>query len=201
MNKRVINILLLSTALGWVVPVMAQTPSAEAILTVGERTKIYPASIPRNMLWAVMTLIAPSDAYRPIPLYIYKGLNNEIIFNKIRNEAAKGNVHIAAVRNLSGGSFWARGIQISGDVEWREIERKIRDEKEWKDKEWVGKEWKDKKWKKKEWKEGEWAFAFTRLLAPQIIDDPGNEGSGIVRSEYFTSPKLWQNLDKNPLKQ
>ena len=205
MNKRVINILLLSAALGWVMPVMAQDSSLESI-SVGEPIKIYPASIPRNMLWSVITLISPGDEYRPIPLYIYKGLNNEIIFNKIRNEAAKGNVHIAAVRNLSGGSFWARGIQISSDVEWREIERKIRDEKEWKDKEWVGKEWvgkewKDKKWKKKEWKEGEWAFAFTRLLAPQIIDDPGNEGSGIVRSEYFTSPKLWQNLDKNPLKQ
>ena len=187
MNKRVINALLLSATLGWVVPVMAQDSSLESIFAVGESTKIYPASIPRNMLWSVITLIAPDDEYRPIPLYTYKGLDDEKI-KKILTEAANGNVHIAAVRNSKGDrnstddSFLAYGIQISDNdgldnVEWRDIKRKIREINEIGDGE-------------------ELALAFTRLIDPQIIAD-----SKIERSEYFTSPKLWQNLDKNPLKQ
>ena len=172
MNKRVINILLLSATLGWVVPVMAQDFSSEATLTIGKPAKIYPASIPRNMLWAVTTLVAPSDEYRPIPLYMYKGPNNEKIFYKIRSEAAKGNVHIAAVWNSSNG-FSARGIQISRDVGWGDIENKI------------GRE------------EG-WTWAFTRLLDPETIKELEGDGFEIQRSEYFTSPKLWQNLDKKP---
>ena len=187
MNKRVINALLLSATLGWVVPVMAQDSSLESIFAVGESTKIYPASIPRNMLWSVITLIAPDDEYRPIPLYTYKGLDDEKI-KKILTEAANGNVHIAAVRNSKGDrnstddSFLAYGIQISDNdgldnVEWRDIKRKIREINEIGDGE-------------------ELALAFTRLIDPQIIAD-----SEIERSEYFTSPKLWQNLDKNPLKQ
>ena len=181
MNKRVINALLLSATLGWVVPVMAQDSSLESIFAVGESTKIYPASIPRNMLWSVITLIAPDDEYRPIPLYTYKGLDDEKI-KKILTEAANGNVHIAAVRNSTDDSFLAYGIQISDNdgldnVEWRDIKRKIREINEIGDGE-------------------ELALAFTRLIDPQIIND-----YKIERSEYFASPKLWQNLGKSQLKQ
>ena len=179
MNKRVINALLLSATLGWVVPVMAQDSSLESHLLFGKQTEIYPASIPRKMLWALTALIAPDEVYRQIPLYTYQGLDNDIlkeldndILNNILSEVANGNVHIAVVTDLSSNYPLAHGIQISGNVEWSDIKNEIGDKKVW-------------------------ALALTRPLAPNIIDNLNNiDNLNIIKSEYITSPKLWQNPDK-----
>ncbi len=119
MNKRMIKALILSAALGWAVLVVAQDIRSEtdSQIEFGPLTEIYRASILRQLLWAGVALINPSDQYIPVPLYGYAlegdgELDDETIGTALR-EAAEGNVHIAVLNPLGdGSSYAAQGVRV-----------------------------------------------------------------------------------------